>query len=119
MNKTEYLDMLSDTVVDKVKVDKVQSVFGREVSETVQKIVSCSEDTVFFDDGYRTLSINEIINADEQLHAQFTENGLVPLIDCGDNDFIVYNAKDNNWSKYNIVDDVVFKIRETFEELFI
>ena len=40
----------------------------------------------------------------------------IPLIDCGENDFIVYHFVDKIWSKFNIIDETVFK-KNSLKEL--
>lgn len=42
---------------------------------------------------------------------------MIPVIDCGENDFIVYHTAEGNWSKFNIIEECVFKKRATLGEL--
>ena len=42
---------------------------------------------------------------------------MIPLIDCSDNDFIVYHFDSKTWSKFNIIDECVFKEKESLDEL--
>ena len=39
-------------------------------------------------------------------------------IDTGDNDFIVYHAEDDTWSKFNIIEECHFKVKKSFYEFF-
>ena len=81
--------------------------------------ISGSNKTVFLDDNIRILSFDEIINAEKELHVDFKSNQIIPLVDCGENDFIVYHFFDKIWSKFNIVDETVFKKKNSLQELLI
>lgn len=50
------------------------------------------------------------------MHIAFKDKGIIPLVDCGENDFIVYHFKAKIWSKFNIIDETVFQ-KKRFEEL--
>ena len=117
MTKKEYIDQLPKKMIDAKKVEKVQSVYGAKFSETVKKIISNSDESIFFDDDYRILSYQEILDAESDLHVNFKDKGIIPIADCGENDFVVYHFIDNSWSKFNINDEVIFKRRATIEEL--
>ena len=60
---------------------------------------------------------NEIINASEDLKVDFVTNKMIPLVDCGENDFIVYHFDTKKWSMYNIIDNCAFMERESLEGL--
>lgn len=79
--------------------------------DEAKKVFSSIEDkSIFFDDDnfYRLLSRGEIINCEEELSIKIKRIGIIPCIDCGDNDFICYNLKNSDWCKYNIVDGANF-----------
>ena len=42
----------------------------------------------------RLLSLEEILNAPEELSVDFVSHGLLPVFDVFDNDFICYQTKD-------------------------
>ena len=42
---------------------------------------------------------------------------MIPLADCGENDFIVYHFTDGSWSKFNIIDETEFKKRNALDEI--
>lgn len=117
MTKKEYLDRLSNMKVDDSKINKINKIYQAELTEIIKKIISNNKEPVFFDDDWRVLSFDEIIDAQHDLHIDFKERGIIPLIDCGENDFIVYHFRDKIWSKFNIVDEIVFKKKKSLEEL--
>ena len=56
----------------------------------------------------RIMSLTEIQSAPQELQVDFPDKGLLPLIDCLDNDFLVYDVARQNYSLFNIVDEVSF-----------
>lgn len=117
MTKKEYFQNLANVKIDKSKTKKVEALYGTDIPEIVEKIVSCADETVFFDDGSRILSINEICDAEKDLHVNFIEKKVIPLADCGENDFIIYHLEGKYWAKFNIIDEIVFKKKNTLAEL--
>lgn len=118
MNGNEYLKSLTGVEVSKNVSEMIASVYADNLPEVVLKIASNAKETLFLADDNRILSFDEIINAEQDLHIDFKDKGIIPLIDCGENDFIVYHFEDNFWSKYNIVDETVFKKVDKLEEIF-
>lgn len=117
MTGKEYLSNLAGVQLDRNKTDKVASVYTRDLPGIILKIVSNAKEPVFLDDGSRILSYDEIVDAEKDLHIAWKEKGMLPLVDCGENDFIVYHFGDRVWSKFNIVDETVFKKKSSIEEL--
>ncbi len=117
MTNKEYLKQISQKEVDSDKVKRVASIYGNDMPEMLQKIISNSEETIFLDDGIRILSFGEIVDAENDLHVEFSAKGMIPMADCGDNDFIVYHRDEKIWSKFNIIDETVFKKKNELDEL--
>lgn len=117
MTKKEYVAQLPAKKTDEKKVSKVQDIYGTEIPDIVKKIISNNDESIFFDDDYRILSYQEVVDAETDLHVDFKAKGVIPLADCGENDFIVYHFNDGIWSKFNIIDETVFKKKNTIEEL--
>lgn len=117
MTGKEYLKVLADVKVDKKKTEKIALIYAEKLPEIILKIVSNAEEPVFLEDGYRVLSYAEIIDAEKDLHIGFKGMSIIPLVDCGENDFVVYNFNDNIWSKFNIIDETFFKKKNKLEDL--
>ena len=117
MEVKEYLNQLDKIAIDNEKVDKIQKIYGAKMPEIIQKIISGALETIFLDNDYRILSVEEIEDAKEDLHVDFKIKGIIPVVDCGENDFIVYHFKEDYWSKFNIIDEVEFGRKGTFEEM--
>jgi len=118
MDIREYLDEIQSHPVKEENVKAIESRYGFSLPDMVRHIVS--EEDVFFSDEeeIRVLPFDEILNAEEELHADFEGEGIIPLADCYENDFIVYNDREKNWSMYNIVDqDMFFMESSSLSEL--
>jgi hypothetical protein len=57
---------------------------------------------------YRVLSRDEILDSERHLGLNCVTMGAVPLIECKDNNFLVYNAGKNAFEMINIVDGMAF-----------
>ncbi len=108
MTGKEYLRSLAGVKSDKKKTDKVESIYTVDLPEIILKIVSNAKEPIFLDDDSRVLSYDEIVDAEKDLHVAFKEKRMIPLVDCGENDFIVYHFEDRIWSKFDIIDETVF-----------
>ena len=75
---------------------------------------------MFFSDEnfYRIVSIDEILYAQENLGVNIKTLKLIPIIDCGDNDFICFNTNNNCWCKFNIVEEFCFLNKNSILEYF-
>lgn len=116
MTAKEYLESITKKEIDLGKVEKIQNIYNKVLPEEVQKIVSNAEKSIFLDD-VRILSYKEILNAEHDLHVDFKMKRMIPLADCGDNDFVVYHFDTHDWSKFNIIDELTFKKRKTLAEV--
>lgn len=119
MTKKEYLKSLDKVKIDGKKVKKIEKLYTKDLPEIIQKIISCADETVFFDDDTRMLSFDEIVDAREDLHVDFTDKGIIPLADFGENDFLVYHFEDGIWSMFNIEDELAFKKKNKLEDLML
>ena len=117
MTRKEYIVAISKCDIDSDIISQIESVYGCSLPVAIKRMLSCSGESVFFDDGYRTLSVAEILDAEKDLHVDFGALRMIPVIDCGENDFIVYHTAEGNWSKFNIIEECVFKKRATLGEL--
>ena len=117
MTKKDYLDKLPEVTIDLGKVQKIQERYGTTLPELIQRMISCCSKAIFFEDGSRMLSYEEIMDAEHDLHVAFRSMKILPLADCGENNFIVYHYEDDIWSKFNIVDETVFKKKNTIFEV--
>ena len=107
MDKDILLKAIEETSINTSTVQAVESIYGKCNNEEAKKLITISANPIH-SNGWRVLSLNEIMKASEQLQVDFADRGLLPLIDYFDNDFIVYDLKDAYWEMYNIVEDVKY-----------
>jgi len=69
------------------------------------------------DNNARLLSLEEILDCNEDLQVDFSSVGLVPIFDIYDNDYICYQTKNGKWCVFNIVDSISFKNDSTLQDL--
>jgi hypothetical protein len=121
LNIHDFIDGIEKQSINTQFVDKLAEIYDAELIEYVKKLLSASPDGIFFesDDILRLLSHKEIINASEELSVDFTSLQLIPIFDTGDNDYIMFDIKNKNWCKFNIVDSVKFKQKSLLSEFFI
>lgn len=117
MTTDEFIRYISSKNIDDDKVDQIKEVYGTDLSELVKSIISSSDENIFLDTGVRLLSYQEILSAEKELGVEFKSKGIIPLFDCNDNDFIVYHYNDDTWSKFNIVDETIFKKADNLTDL--
>ena len=67
---------------------------------------SVNDESIFLDEDLRLICKREIEHFEEQYQCKI--EGLVPLIDISNNDFIVYICSKNTFGMYNIVDELLF-----------
>lgn len=117
MTKQEYLQSVKECPSDRIA--KIEAMFGKIDNEVVRRAVSICDESIFLDDNSRVLTFSEIIDAGKDLQVDFVNLGLIPIIDCGDNDFIVYHVADDSWSKFNIVDKTEFRKQRTLDDVLL
>ena len=117
MDKEQFLQAVSVQKLDSEKVSVIQEIYGFTPTEEIKKIISICDESVFIGDECRLLAYSEIQNASEELHVDFAGQKILPLFDYFDNDFIVWHFDEQNWSMYNITDQIAFKVREHLSDL--
>lgn len=117
MKTKEYLKEALSLEINEEIVKQIEKEYNTKLPKVAKALISASNSTIFFEDGKRILSIGEITDAEKDLHVNFKSKGLIPIIDCSDNDFIVYDFLNKRWAKFNIIDEILFKIKNNIDEL--
>ena len=118
MTGKEFILLLKNESAHKDVIIEIEAKYGMKLPMLVQKIISYSQESIFFENGWRTLSTKDVLEASEDLHVDFSALKILPLFDTGDNDFIVYCIVSDSWAKFNIIDECFFKQKKLLEEYF-
>ena len=87
--KTEIINQIKAIPIDTIKVSKIEQLYQTQIPEIAKHIVSAPKEGMFIDE-WRLISDIEILKPYESIHVDFPNLHILPLIDVGDNDFIVY-----------------------------
>ncbi len=117
MNKIEYMDAVKDAVVKQDRVEAIAKVYGIQVNDLIAGILSVADQIDFFDEERRALAYEEILNPVEKMDIDFVNLQAIPLIDAYDNTYIVYMIREKKWAKYNSIDNVFFKKKDSLSEV--
>lgn len=117
MNSLEYLMAIENSSIDIAKKTKFEECYGIKLSDSLAKIVTFANDSIFIAEERRVLSFDEIININKDCDNVFISKRIIPVIDCYDNEFIVFAADDSIWAKFSLSDNAMYKKRENLSEL--
>lgn len=119
MNRREFIESLKDVSVSADVRDKLSEMY-KEIPDIILKVLTKYPAPELFDENEsRTLSLNEVLHAEEDNGVPFKSRNIIPIADFGDNDFIVYDNNQKKWCMYNILDETIFNEEESFEKLFL
>ncbi len=65
----------------------------------------------------RVMTIEEILDANDDMGVDFVGLRLIPFVDCFDNDYICFDIKNKNWTMFNSVDELKFRPCDKLEDL--
>lgn len=83
--------------------------------DIVQHILSSGKQSKFLSEG-RIVSDTEVDDSYDFIHVNFPKLRLIPLIDVGDNDYIVYDISHDSYSMFNIVENISFGAKKRLED---
>lgn len=106
MNMDEFVMLLSKAKINEERRESIERAYGCNLPDEFCRIVSL--DTPLFFDGGRVMDVQEIIYASDDYGVDYIGLGLIPCIDCYDNDFVVYDISKQIWTKFNVSDKICF-----------
>jgi hypothetical protein len=121
-NMTSFLTSLPAKQLSRESVDKllvIENKYQAILHDEVKMVLELGEVTFIEYKGLRLrfIGLDEIIDAEEDLHVPFTEKKILPLFDLFENDFICYNYNESNFCVYNIIDKSWFFVSPSLEEV--
>lgn len=117
MTIQEFIRDFKMLLIDNGTLTELYKIYSEDIPDNVKRIAIMCMDECFLEDGGRLLSYYEVCHSDEEYGTNFVQTKMIPLLDMGDNDFIVYDLSSNLWKKYNIVDYVVFEESSDLENI--
>ena len=116
----DFINQVDNQSINMPFIEKLEHSYGIKLIEYVGKVLSMNPNGEFFksDDILKLLSHEEILKAPNELNVDFVGLKLIPILDTGDNDYIVFDIENNNWCKFNIVDSIKFKQLQSLGEFF-
>ena len=120
MNIYEFFDQIDGQSINLQFIEQIEQLYEVELSDSIKKTLSVKPEGEFIesDDILRLLSHEEILDASQDLSVDFIKMKLIPILDTGDNDYIVFDLEGGFWYKFNIVDAVKYKQRQSLTEYF-
>lgn len=118
MKPSEFQNIASNTPAPSDISQRLALAFHSVIPDAVVSLAASMPEGAFFDGDFcRKMGVEEILGAPNFLHVDFPNHGIVPVFDCGDNDFICFRFADGRWVKFNIVDELTFRDSADWIEL--
>ena len=112
-----YVETTKSIEINLETVRSIEALYKTSLPDSVKRIVSVKLDDYFISEKCRVLSLKEILNTEEFTGVDFTSLNMLPLIDCKDDDYIVYDFAENKYVMYSVFDEVGFREAEKIEIL--
>lgn len=117
MDIKQYIELIKANEVNQDLVASVEKLYGKPLPEELKHIVSVVMRDYFISPNHRVISATELLRTEEFMGVDFAKFSMVPLIDCKDDDYIVYNFTTQKYEMYNIYDEVSFREADSLEEM--
>lgn len=88
--------------MSKLLLQKYENIGHEELNILLKKVGS---ESIFYDDN-RLLSEDEIMNYKEEIGIQ--KEQIIPLMDCFNNEFLVFDIIDCSFKMYSIDDEILY-----------
>ena len=117
MDIKQYIELIKTNEINQDFVKSVEKLYKHILTEELKHIVSVVMDDYFISQNCRVLSATEILRTEYFTGVDFTELAMIPIVDCKDDDYIVYNFATQRFEMYNIYDEVSFREADNLETL--
>lgn len=120
----QVIDFLKKATVqekDPDAVRQIEELYQEPLYGAVNNLFSHVGEPLFLEDKYfaKILSLQEILDAGEDMNVDFVGQKIIPLIDTGDNDYICYRINTRDWCRYNIVDELAYDPKSRILDYYI
>ena len=119
----DLLTKLLSTPINPKQIEMVEKKFApfTIANDEAKSLISALAERPVFAEGdtfFRVLSLSELLDADVDMNVAFSQIGIIPCIDCGDNDFISYDATNGSWCRYNIAEEFKYSSKPTILDYY-
>ena len=123
MKALDYINnALSGGKVNSSALAKIEAKYGAVANDEAKRVLaSVKGSAVFFDDDgfYKLLSLDEIIDASDDMNVDFVAIGIIPIIDAGENDYISFDKNENAFCRFNIAEEFKYAKRNSILDCFV
>lgn len=117
MDVNQYVDLIRNNNVNDKVVTKLEELYGFSLTDALKHIVSVEMDDYFISDKYRVISAKEMLSTEYFIGVDLTKLNMIPLVDCMDDDYIVFNFANQKFEMYHIYDEISFVEGSSLEEM--
>ena len=119
MTKSEFVAASQTAVPNTSLVEVIRRKYSLSIPESIGKILSVLPQGGFLegDDFCRVMSSAEIASANENLHTDFASKQLLPIIDLGDNIFVVFDGNRQEFGRFSLNDELLYRHSEKLNEI--
>lgn len=117
MEKLDFLSKCKEVKLDNQRIREIESFYGVSIPDYVRKHVSYVSDPIFIDETDVKIMYYEEILANGLVDFDFRGLKMIPLIDKGDLDYIVYNFEKGNYQVFNLSDEDYYLESNQIEKL--
>ncbi len=119
MTKLEFISAAQNATPNASFMEVLKCKYGVSFPETIGRILSVLPQGGFLegDDFCRVMSSSEIVSANETLHTDFAGKKLLPILDLGDNVFVVFDFSRHDFGRFSLNDELIYWRSEKLNDI--
>lgn len=119
MTKQDFIAAVQEAAPNASLIGAIERKYNVSFPESIAKILSVLPQGGFLagSDLCRVMSTSEIILANETLHTDFVGKKLLPMLDLGDNIFVVFDSNRQVFGRFSLNDDLVYRCEEKLSDI--
>lgn len=120
MTKREFIFAAQNATPNASLMEALKHKYSVSFPESIGKNLSVLPQGGFLegDDFCRVMSSSEIVSANETLHTDFVGKKLIPILDLGDNVFVVFDGNRQEFGRFSLNDELVYTHSDKLEDIF-
>lgn len=119
MTKLEFFIAAQNAIPNASLMEALKRKYCISFPESIGKILSVLPQGGFLEGDVfcRVMSSSEIVSANETLHTDFVGKKLLPILDLGENIFVVFDSSRQEFGRFSLNDDLVYLRSEKLNEI--